>query len=47
MYISIYTTQVPKGFTSQSKIKWGIDGLPQTIPPNVQLSDDGVPGVYL
>jgi len=36
---------VPKGFTSQSKIKWGIDGLPQTIPVNVLLSDDGVPVV--
>ena len=36
---------VPKGFTKESQIKWGLDGMPPTMPDNVQLADNGVPVV--
>jgi len=36
---------VPKGFTKDSQIKWGIDGLAPTLPACVQLAADGVPVV--
>jgi hypothetical protein len=38
---------VPKGFTKDSQIKWGLDGLPQTLPAGIQLASDGVPGMYI
>lgn len=38
---------VPAGFTKDSQVKWCIDGLPPTLPPNVELAPgrDGVPAV--